>query len=96
MCCDSADRRRALGGQPGEHQRRAGADVVGDDRGAGEHRHPADDGVVTVGAQVGAEPSELLGEHEPRLEDVLGDHRGAPQTAASAIANGCRSVGKPG
>ena len=67
----------ALGGQAGQHQRGAGADVVGDDRGAGEHRHAADDGVVAVGAQVGAEPGQLLGEHEPRLEDVLGDHRGA-------------------
>ena len=40
-------------------------------------RLAADHGVVTVGAQVGAEPGQLLGEHEARLEDVLGDHRGA-------------------
>ncbi len=77
MCCDSATSVVPCGGQSGQHQRGSGADVVGDHRGAGEHRDAADDGVVAVGAQVRAEPGQLLGEHEPRLEDVLGDHRGA-------------------
>ena len=46
--------------------------------GAPESRaHAADDGVVPVGAHVGAEPGQLAGEHEPALEDVLGDHRRA-------------------
>ena len=38
---------------------------------------PAHDGVVAVGAHVGAHPGDLVAEHEPRLEQVLGDHRGA-------------------
>ena len=97
MCCDSATTRGALRGEPAQHQCGPGPDVVGDDGGAGEHRHAADHGVVAVGAQVGAEPGQLLGEHEPRLEDVLGDHRGAatrPRPAPSRTAAG-RS-GSPG
>ena len=46
--------------------------------GAPESRsRPADHRVVAVGAHVGAEPGQLVDEHPARLEDVLGDHRGA-------------------
>ena len=63
----------ALGGEPGDDQRRAGADVVGPHRRARQARHAADDGVVAVGADVGAEPLQLLDVAEPARVEVLGD-----------------------
>ena len=43
----------------------------------GQARLAAHDGVVAVGSHVGAHAGDLVAEHEARLEQVLGDHRGA-------------------
>src|SRR3712207_8691972 len=54
---------------------RSGADVGGHHRRAGEPLPAPDDGVVAVGADGGAQPHQLVDEHEPALEHVLGDQR---------------------
>ena len=70
---DAADHGLALGGQAGDDHRRAGADVVGPHRRAGQARHAAHDGVVAVRAHVGAEAGQLLDVAEAARVEVLGD-----------------------
>ena len=65
--------RLAFGGQTGDDQRRAGADVGRPDRCAAQPRHAADDGVVAVGADVGPESLQLLDVAETARVQVLGD-----------------------
>ena len=69
----AADDRLALGREPGHHQRRAGADVGGAHRRTAESRDAAHDGVVAVGADVGAEALQLLDVAEAAGVQVLGD-----------------------
>ena len=67
----------AVGAQRRHHQAGAGPDVGGADRRRRQPRPAADRRVVAVGADVGAEPDQLVDEHEPAVEDVLGDQRRA-------------------
>ena len=70
---DAADRGLALGGQPGHHHRRPGADVVGPHRRARQAGHAAHHRVVAGGADVGAEADQLLDVAESSRVEVLGD-----------------------
>src|SRR5690349_14156199 len=74
---DVADLGHAFGAQAGDDQAGAGADVGGAYRGAGQLLLAAYDGVVAVRTDVGAEPGQLVDEHEAPVEDVLGDERGS-------------------
>ena len=73
MWCTPRDRRRALRRQAGHDHRRPGTDVVRPHLGAREARHAAHDGVVAVGADLGAEPLQLLDVAETPRVEVLGD-----------------------
>ena len=70
---DTADRGLAVGRQAGDHQRRPGTDVGRPHRRTAEPRHATHHGVVAVGADVGAEPLQLLDVAEPPGIEVLGD-----------------------
>ena len=60
----------------GDHQAGAGPDVGGPHRRRRTAGPPAHHGVVPVGTDVRAQPDQLVDEHEPGVEDVLGDHGG--------------------
>ena len=77
----AADDRLAFGGKTGHHQRCAGTDVGGAYGCAAEVRHAAYDRVMTIRADVGAEPLELLHLAEAAGIEVLGDD-------ADTIGNG--------
>ena len=81
---DAADHGLALGGQAGDDHRRAGADVVGPHRRARQAGHAAHDGVVAVGADVGAEADQLLDVAEAARVEVLGDDADAVGDAAAS------------
>ena len=85
-----------VGHQPGQHQPGAGPDVGGDDRGAGQPLPAADDGVVAVDAHVApSRTSSLTNMNRP--SNTFSVISAVPvETAASATAIGCRSVGNPG
>ena len=78
------DRGHALGDEAGEDEPGPGPDVARLDRRAGERLLAAHHRVVAVGAHVGAEADHLVDEAEPRLEQVLGDHRRAVARSSSA------------
>src|SRR5262245_5674963 len=68
-------RRLAVGREPGEHERGAGADVGRGHRRAREPFDTADDRVPAFRAHVGAHARELVDEMEATVVDVLGDDR---------------------
>ena len=69
----------ALGDQAGDHQGRAGAQIGGHHRGAGEHLDAAHDRRVAVRLDVGAHAQQLGHVHEAILEDGFGEHASAPR-----------------
>jgi hypothetical protein len=86
----------AVGDQSGEDQPCPRPDVGGQDRSAGEPLPAADDGVMAVDADVRAQPTNSL-TNMNRPSYTFSVMRAVPvDTAASATAIGCRSVGKPG
>ena len=74
---ESRDGRLAVGDEPGEDQRRRGADVTGVHRGAREVIDAADHGVVALGRDARAESNELIDVAKSSDEQVLGDDRDA-------------------
>src|SRR5450631_2406313 len=68
----TADRRRAVGDQAGDDQRRPRADVAGLDGCPGEPLDPVQHDVMTIDPRLGTQTGKLLYRPETRLEDVLG------------------------
>src|SRR5438552_2112759 len=79
---NTGDLGRAHGSKAGDHQGCSGPDVGRAHRRALQLVAPADDGVVAFGTDVRAHADELVHEHEPVLEHVLGgDARPRPERA---------------
>ncbi len=70
---DAADRRRALGGQAGEHQARRAAQIARHDRGADQMSDALDHYRGTLPEELRAHAGQLGDVHEPLGVDLLGD-----------------------
>src|ERR1035437_2040042 len=90
-----ADRRRAVGNQAGDDKRSAGADVTCLYGGPGDPPDPVQHDVVAIDPRLGPQTRELLHGTEPRLEDVLGNHRAALGNRVVAQCKGLKIGGEP-
>src|SRR6267378_8640502 len=70
---DAGDTGLALGNEPGQDERRRGAEIRGHDRGPAEGRHAVDRRRVAFDADVGAQALELGHVREAVLIDGVGD-----------------------
>src|SRR5581483_244965 len=70
---DARDARRALGGEPGEHEAHARAEIGRHHGRTREPRRPAHERAVALHAHLRAHAGELLDVHEAVLEDRFGE-----------------------
>ena len=73
---DALDGRGPLGGEPGEHERGAGAEIRGHDRSPGKALDAAYDGCMPGKADIRAHADELLHVHEPVFKNGFADDPG--------------------